>query len=51
MRAGPSLQRGRKFPAKIGGVFEADVDAIAAIGRMAMRGVTGDEYASDAVLI
>ena len=45
------MQSRRKFPAEIGGVFEAGVDAVAAIGRMAVRGVAGDEDAAHAVLI
>ena len=51
MRSGPALQRRGKLPAEIGGVFEAGVDAVAAIGRMAVRGVAGDEDAADAILI
>ena len=51
MRSGPALQRRGKFPAEIGGVFEAGVDAVAAIGRVAVRGIPGDEDAAHAVLI
>ena len=51
MRSGPALQRRRQFPAEIGGVFEAGVDAVTAIGRMAVRGIAGDEDAAHAVLI
>ena len=49
--SGPALQGRGKLPAEIGDVFEAGVYAVAAIGRMAVRCVAGDEDAPDAILI
>src|SRR3954453_19973614 len=43
VRAGPALQRRGQFPAEIGGVFEAGIDAVAAVGRMVWWGTPGEE--------
>ena len=44
----PSQPR-RKLPAEIDRVLQAVVEAEAAVGRMAVRGVAGDEHAADLV--
>ena len=49
MRSAPALQRRGELPAEIGGVLEAGVDAVAAVGRVAVRGVAGDEHAAGAI--
>ena len=47
----PALDHGGEFPAKIARILKARVDAIAAIGRMAMRRVPRDKGAAFAVII
>ena len=41
----------RELPAEIDRVLQAVVEAEAAVGRMAVRGVAGDEHAADLVLL
>src|SRR3712207_831898 len=43
VRPAPALQRGRELPAESARVLEAEIDAMAAIGRMAVRCVPSDE--------
>ena len=43
---GPALQRSGKLPAKVYGILETGVDAIATIGRMAVCRITGNEDAA-----
>src|SRR5215475_10455849 len=50
-RACPTLERGCELPAEIDGVFKAAVDAIAAIGRMRVGGVAGDEDGPRAIAV
>src|SRR5579871_2461954 len=47
----PASQDGSKLPAEIDRVLEARIDAIAAVGRMAVGGVAGDEHSTLAVSI
>src|SRR3954453_14065327 len=49
--AAPALDRGREFPAEIAGIFQAIVEAKAAVGRMAVRRVAGDEGAANLILL
>ena len=51
MRAGPALQDGSELPAEIGSVLETGIDAITAIGRVAVRRVAGDEDAARAICV
>ncbi len=44
-RAGPAPERGIELPGAVHGILEARVDAVAAIGWVAVRGVPGDEDA------
>ena len=50
-RAAPALQHRRQLPAEIGRVLEARVDAVAAIGRVAVGRIAGDEHAAGAILV
>ena len=45
------MQRGGKLPAKVYGILKTGVDAIATIGRMAVRRITGNEDAALSVSI
>src|SRR5579859_5298959 len=47
----PSLQCGGELPAEIPRILESRVDAVSAIGRMAMRSVTRDEDAATAICV
>ena len=47
--APPALQSGGQFPPEIGGVFEPVIEAVGAVGRVAVRGIAGDEGAPDLV--
>src|SRR5581483_11634226 len=47
--AAPALQHGGELPAEIGDVVETVVETVAAIGRMRMRGVAGNEHAADLI--
>jgi hypothetical protein len=49
--AAPALQPRRKFPAEVGRILQSIVQAEAAIGRMAVRGVAGDERPAGLILI
>src|SRR5665213_3868799 len=49
--ATPALQSRRQLPAEIADVLEAVVKPVAAIGRVAVRGVAGDEDAPDAIAL
>ena len=46
----PFRLRGQ-LPAEIDNIVEAIVEAVAAIGRMAVRGVAGDKDATDPVFV
>ena len=47
----PALQGGGELPAEVAGVFKARIDAISAIGGMAMGGVARDEQTVRIVLV
>ena len=48
---GGAVQHHREFPAEIVGVLDARVHALAAGGRVNMRGVAGQEDAADSILV
>src|SRR5690348_5605281 len=49
--AAPALKPRRQLPAEIGCILEAAIEAKAAIGRVAVRGIAGDEDAADTILL
>src|SRR5579883_189616 len=49
--AAPALEARRKLPAQVDDVIKTVVEAIAPIGRMTVRGISGDEYATDPVSV
>ena len=50
-RSAPTSECRRQLPAKIDGVGDAEVHAVAAVGRMQMARIAGEEYAFMAVLV
>src|SRR5262245_13079509 len=49
--AAPPLQAGRELPAEVGRILEPVVDAVAAVGRVAVSGIAGDEHAADLIAL
>src|SRR5262245_53108625 len=49
--ATPAVQTRGQLPAEIDNIVEPIVEAVAAIGRMAVRGISGDEDATDPVFV
>ena len=49
--AAPALQGGGELPAQVARVLQPGVDAVAAVGRMAVRGVAGNEQSARAVVV
>src|SRR5439155_26879993 len=49
--AAPAAQARRQLPAEIDDIVEAIVEAVAAVGRMTVRGISGDEYSTDPVFV